>query len=226
MGDVEVGMSKSFVAYYPSDWAQQLAKTLGTQSAGATATLAVRLEARGSLPNLLAGVESGANSAPNDNVLQMDTLVTATRLPNATVNGVPNACQFSYTMYRKEIVSGIIAAEKLNDGFQLNNYTASDNANLHAVADQIYFIGPDFVGHDSAYTKLLYETYLPQIEGTFATSNSVTFLPISVEMNHVYGISSNAQPNVDFTLDGTTGVANKAEPPENPPAKNTFTYKP
>jgi hypothetical protein len=87
-------------------------------------------------------------------------------------------------------------------------------------------LGPDFVGHNSSYTKLLYETYLPQMEGTFATSNTITFLPVSVVMNHVYGISSFANPNVDFTLNGSQGFANKAEPPEGPVAKNTFSYHP
>ena len=226
VGDVAVGMSKSFVGYYPSDWAQRLARTLGTQPVGATASLAVKLEARGSFPNLLAGVQSGTNNAPNDNILQTDTIVTATRLSNGTVNGVANACRFSYTMYRKEIAPGILAAEKLNDGTASNNYVSTNNAQLQAVADEIYFIGPDFAGNDSSYIKLLYEAYLPQIEGTFATSNTIAFLPVSVVMDHIYGISSFANPTIDYTLNGAQGFANKAEPPEGPPAKNTFTYKP
>ena len=69
-------------------------------------------------------------------------------------------------------------------------------------------------------------TQYPDFDKKFEMAISRPVYSDLLEMNHVYGISSNAQPNVNFTLDGTAGVANKAEPPENPPAKNTFTYKP
>jgi hypothetical protein len=205
----------SFVNYYPSDWAQRLARTLGTMSVGDTASLPVLVEARGKLPNLLASVIGGAPD--NGNILQLHTTVTATRLANGTVNGIANACQFSYTMYRNFMAPlGQITAP----GDPV--ITVTDHALEVAAANDIVMTGPSLslITEDE---KIQVEVYVPAMEGTFATSNTVPYLPITQYVKHIYGVSSMANPTYNLTV--ASGVA-KALAPAAPPAQQTFTYVP
>ena len=226
--DFDTIMSKSFVGYQPSDWAQRLAKQLANQPTGATAQITVTLHARGKLPGLLSMVSGDYMvSDPENNRLRANMTVTATRLDNGTVNGYSNACRFSYTMRKPMSVPGIVEAELAAPG---GFYTSSDPV-IQAAADAaVGFLGTDL--QEITYAERLgFEAYIPAINGTFATSNQVPFFTIETVMDHVYGVSSAANPHITYTnLDGTLGE--KALDPSDGsdylhmPAKQVWTYKP
>jgi len=226
--DFDTIMSKSFVGYQPSDWAQRLAKQLANQPTGATAQITVTLHARGKLPGLLSMVSGDFTvSDPENNRLRANMTVTATRLDNGTVNGYSNACRFSYTMRKPMSVPGIVEAELAAPG---GSYTSSDPVIQAAADNAAGFLGTDL--QEITYAERLgFEAYIPAINGTFATSNQVPFFTIETVMDHVYGVSSAANPHIEYTnLDGTLGE--KALDPSDGsdylhmPAKQVWTYKP
>ena len=225
--DYDTIMSKSFVGYEPSDWAQRLAKQLANQPTGATAQITVTLHARGKLPGLLSQVSGDFMvSDPENNRLRANMTVTATRLANGTVNGYSNACRFSYTMRKPMSVLGVVEAELAAPG---GSYTSSDPV-IQAAADAaVSFLGTDL--QEITYEERLgFEAYIPAINGTFATSNQVPFFTIETVMDHVYGVSSAADPTIDYPNLGVTGE--KATDPSDGsdytrmPAKQIWTYKP
>ena len=195
--DFDTMMSKSFVGYYPSDWAQRLARQLANAAEGDTATMTVTLMAKGKLPSLL-GMVSGDSmiTDPQNNRLRAETTVTATRLANGTVNGVANACRFSYTMLRPMSVPNIVELEKATPG---GSYTSSDTALQNATDSKVFFLGQDLEELDTIDKRLGFEVYIPVIEGTFATSNQVPFFTVETIMNHVYGVSSPAAPHITYS---------------------------
>lgn len=214
----------SFVGYYPSDWAQQLAKKLGDKNVGDTETLDVTLEASGKLPGLLAAVL--AKTASDKNVLRMHVTVTATRLANGTVNGVDNACKFSYTMYRPFLAdtNTVLQPNPNAETRPVIHTTAAAEQAAMAVVEMLSPGVPDGIASIDYPTRLALEVYLPAIEGTFATSKLVPFFPVELKMKHVYGVSSDAFPTYTFS-DGQQAVE-KALPPAQPPATQTYTYAP
>jgi len=212
----------SFINYYPSDWAQRLAKELGTKNVGDTATLSVTVEGRGRLPNLVANTVFG-EPVDSANLLQMATTVTATRLPNGTVNGVANACKFSYTMYRPFMAPIAVLRTGTPE-------ITPDEATMQAVIAAFITDGPagGIMNTMPSDYKKLFEFYLPAMEGTFATSNTIPFFPVSLEVNHIFGISSLANPTYNLKAeDGTEYPGLKKDvAPSAPAAQQIFTYQP
>lgn len=226
--DFDTIMSKSFVGYEPSDWAQRLAKQLANASTGDTAQMTVTLIAQGKLPGLLSMVSGdGLVMDPQNNKLRARMNVTATRLANGTVGAYSDACKFSFTMRRPMTVPGIVEAEQAQAG---GNYSASDPA-LQAAADAAI----DFLGNDlqeiTFNERMGFEVYMPVMDGTFATSNQVPFFTINTTMNHIYGVSAAANPHVIYTNLGGI-LSEKATDPSNGsdyahmPAMQSWTYQP
>jgi len=212
----------SFVGYYPSDWAQQLGTTLGTQPVGATAQLAVMVEARGVLPNLLAGALYGQAADPA-NILQLNTTVTATRLADSVVGGVP-ACNFSFTMYRPFMWSNpndlFTAVYGVTPDFPVSLAVGTAAANAYNL------LGPGLAPFATLDNKIAIEPYIPAMQGTFSTSNQKPFLPMALDIKHVYGVSSMADPTYDWTkTDNTVAMGSaKALRPAAPAAEQTYSY--
>ncbi len=226
--DFDTMMSKSFVGYEPSDWAQRLAKQLANANVGDSVSMPIVLVAQGKLPSLL-GMVSGDNliTDPQNNMLRATLTLTATRQANGTVNGYANACQFSYLMTRPMTVAGILAAEQASPG---GTYTASDSGLQSAVDAAVQFLGADLQEIDFN-GRMGFEVYMPVISGTFATTSAIPFFPIRTEMNHLYGVSSPANPHITYSNLGNM-LAEKATDPANSsdylhmPAQQIWTYQP
>ena len=220
-------MSKSFVGYEPSDWAQRLAKLLANANPGDTAQIPVTLIAKGKLPGLLSMVSGDfLVSDPENNTLRADMTVTATRLTNDIVNGYSNACRFSYTMRKPMTVLGIVEDEIAAPG---GSYTSSDPILQDAADAAVGFLGVD-LQEIAKPDRLGFEAYIPAINGTFATSNQVPFFTIQTVMDHVYGVSSAANPTVYYPNLGVEGqkLTDAADGSDylHMPAKQVWTYKP
>ena len=212
----------SFLAFSPPDWAQQLAKQLDAQPVGAVATLPVTFQARGFLPVLLSGL-AGGTTDPQNEVIENFMTATATRLADGTVNGVANACKFSFTLYRNFQYDPAVILTPGAHGDAANPLlpTAADE---DAAIANLNVTGPtlgNFAGNRSA--MLFLEPYMPALTGTFATSSSVPFVPITLKWTHVYGISSLSYP----TYLNTDGATNRRDvQPAAAAAFQEFTYQP
>ena len=216
-------MLDSFVTFSPLDWPQRLAKQLDGQPAGTVATLEVKLEARGYLPNLLANL-AGGSPDPQNEVIQNTFTATALRINDGSVSGVAGACRFNFTLYRNFQWDPAVILLPGEHGAYGNALEITDPAVEDAALADITVSG-DVLGTFDAdrSSKLFLEPYMPALEGTFATSSSITFAPISVRWTHVYGISSLSFP----TYLNTNGVENqRAVKPASAAAFQEFTYVP
>jgi hypothetical protein len=209
---------------------------------GQSATIPVKLESLGKLPNLLAlvtGEKADGNGAPipgtgqanMGNILRMTMSVTATRLADGTVNGVVNACRFSYTMSRPML---LVNPAILFTPYDPSNPATKPTINVtdpsleSAVLSVVEMVGPT-LQYIAAPERLSYEPYLPVIKGTFATSNTVPFVPISLDLQHIYGVSGPSLQVYNFSSgpigQGQTNIE-KALTPVTPVAHQTYTYVP
>ena len=211
----------SFVGLTPPDWAQRLAKQLDSQPVGSVATIPVRLEARGYLPNLLAGIAGG--SPDQDELIQNFMTATATRLPDGTVNGVTNACKFNFTLYRPfQYDPAVILTPGQHGDF--GSGLVSLEADEDAAVAALSVSGPTLDQFAGQRSQLLFlEPYMPALQGSFSTSSQVPFVPITLKWTHVYGISSLSDP----TYLNTDGAENqRAVRPATAAAFQEFTYQP
>ena len=215
-------MNDSFVSFTPADWAQRLAKDLDGQPVNSTATKTVTLEARGYLPNLLANL-NGGSADPQNEVIQNTFTATATRLANGTVNGVANACNFSFTLYRNfqyDPAVILMAGDHGSAGAPLEPNAVDEDAataNLTVSGDVL----GQFAGDRSS--MLFLEPYMPAFKGSFSTSSQVPFVPIKLKWTHVYGISSLSFPTY-LNTDGATNA--RAVTSASAAAFQEFTYQP
>ena len=213
----------SFVGLTPPDWAQRLAKQLDAQPVGSTATLPVKLEARGFLPNLLANLLAGGSADPQNEIIENYLTASVTRLANGTVNGISNACNFSFTLHRAFQVDPAIILMPGNHGDAANPLTPTAVQEDATIAD-INIAGPALGASASDRSIMLYlESYMPALEGSFSTSSQVPFVPIRLKWTHVYGISSLSFP---YYLNTDGAENSRAVPSATAAAFQEFTYQP
>ena len=218
--DLEVD---SAVTFSPSDWPQRLARLLNGKEAGETAEIPVKLEARGLLSSLLIQVATDGSDSPRDEVIGNIYTAKAERINDATVAGVTNACRFNFTLYRHFQADPAIILSKGEHGTEDDPIVITDPAIEDATLADIVFEGPALSTITSNRTLMLFlEPFMPAFEGTFSTSSSVPFVPVSLKWTHVYGISSWSLP----TYRNTNGEINTVIiPPASEPAFQEFTYQ-
>ena len=214
-------MTDSLVTFTPSDWPQRLARQLDGQSVGSTATQAVTLQAKGFLPNLLANLNGGSPDPASEALIAHFT-VTATRQANATVNGVENACVFSFTMYRPFQWDTSVILSPGQHGSEAAPLVVTDPAVEAAAVSGIDSAGV-ILGNYSGNTDamLFLEPYMPALDGSFATADVVPFAALQVNLRHVYGISSMSDPFFQNTSGATNSRAVRSA---SAPATQSYTY--
>ena len=191
----------SLITYSPSDWMQQAVRQPALAAVGGVYTTTVGLEAKGKLPNLLAGAVIGSMNDPLNNAILATLTATITRLPNGAVATVPNACKYSVTLTRPDIKVDEVAA-----------------------LASFGFAGADLtpVNADPEAMRQL-SLYMPTLTGDFATSKDVPFVPVFSDLSHIYGVSGTA-PQEDVTTNLGNFIPAKALPPQVPAARQTITF--
>lgn len=193
-------LTESVLTFSPSDWMQQVVGQDQLNAEGGVFETTIGLSAKGLLPGLLTDVLIGGATEPFENAIEATLAVKVTRLPNAVVGGVP-LCKYKFTLLRPDI--------RLDEAAALASYQLT---------------GTDFVESNlDLETKLSIEMDIPMMEGEFATSNQVPFVPVYAEFTHIYGISS-AVPKDAGWQSSTGKPINKDLPPTPPYAKQRFAF--
>ena len=193
----------SLISFTPVDWMQKATKRKELAAVGDEYQTTVLLQAKGKLPSFLAAVYPRYDfiDDPENAAIEVTFAATVKRLPDALEGGIM-ACQYSVTLKRPDI-------------------TVDEDAALASYR----FYGRDLEPQNSnVANKIALEPYMPMIEGTFATSSQVPFLPVRSMLQHTYGASSPFRwPDGQITSKGNL-IEAVALPVSEPIAKQTFTF--
>ena len=215
----------SFIGYQPSDWAQRLARQLDGQPVGATASLSVKLTAKGALPSFLLDAVVGVNPEPETEQLGLDFTIHAKRLADGTVNGI-QSCKFEYTMDRPMVYDPAVLLTPGAHGSPANPLIVAeaDETATSLAAHMNGFVMDQAEADPTRFYHKKLDAYFPAMKGSFATSSLVPYVPVQVYLEHTYGISSMSDP---YPLSPTLhDVNNKATQPLSRPATQVFNYQP
>lgn len=190
----------SIISFEPADWMQRAARSPNLAKVGDSYILPMRLKAKGLLPYTVAGLFGEATDAEG-NAINAFFEAKITRIDDGPVGVVANACRYEVELSRPDIV--------LDEDAALASWSLSgvDLEPLYADINN----------------RLQLESYMPMLEGTFATSSEVPLVPVRSEFRHTYGVASATTTDNKTTSKGNIALG-KALDPIAPSAQQTITF--